>query len=442
MKIVSHKVGAKAVFYGLIEYVFIIFVILSFRTPFALAIQRDYYLNEITAILSVVLLISEISRAKIKYTLFARWVFIFSLYYIVTLLYIFTGGIENGILPFITKFLILLPALSLTFSIYFYEDKIIDLLKKYCNIMCIIAVISLFFWLFGSILHIIHPTGSFYAYWGTAYNYPSYYNLYFERQSDKIFGVRINRNMGIFTEAPMYSSCLGIAIAIELFLMEDLEYCDNFDIKYKHLHSFKQLFHPKTLILILTLLTTLTTTGYIMLIFMAFLAFLINVPKNRQIKILKYIITMIVAAAAFYFAYVIFLNKSTSMSWKTRMDDYAAGFTVWKNSFLWGVGFNNWSVVRSFMSSFRQSNLGFSNGIFTVLVEGGILLLSVYVFPIFTCIYNALRQNKLGLAAFAMVVIIEFVVAVIHYEFLMMLLLALFYAFTICSMGKKNSVRE
>lgn len=122
------------------------------------------------------------------------------------------------------------------------------------------------------------------------------------------------------------------------------------------------------------------------------------------------------------------------------MDDYAAGFTVWKKSFLWGVGFSNWDVIKSYMSLFRRDNLGFSNGIFVVLVEGGLLLLSVYIFPIITCIYNALKQNKLGLAAFTVVVIIEFVVAVIHYEFLMMLLLALFYAVTICSMGKKTNI--
>lgn len=437
MKIVYQRVGAKAVFYGLIEYIFIIFVILSFRTPFALAVQRDYYLNEITAILSVILLISEISRTKIKYTLLTRWVFVFSIYYVVTLLYIFTGGIENGVLPFIAKFLILLPALSLTLALYFDEHKIIDLLKKYCNIMCIIAVISLFFWLFGSILHIIHPTGSFNAYWGTAYSYPSYFNLYFERQYDTVFDIRINRNMGMFLEGPMYSSCLVIAIAIKLFLTEDLRYYDDNDIKRRHSRSLKQLLYPKTLILIIALITTLTTTGYIMLIFMIILTALINKHKNRQIKKLKYISTAFAAVAAFYLAHMIFLNKSTSMSWETRMDDYAAGFTVWKKSFLWGVGFSNWDVIKSYMSLFRRDNLGFSNGIFVVLVEGGLLLLSVYIFPIITCIYNALKQNKLGLAAFTVVVIIEFVVAVIHYEFLMMLLLALFYAVTICSMGKR-----
>lgn len=437
MKIVYQRVGVKALFYSLIEYIFMISVVLSFRTPFAASLQGEYYLNEITAILSVILLVSEISRSKIKYNLFTRWAFIFLLYYAIMLLYISTGGMGNGVKKFAAKFLVLLPILSLTFALYLDEHKIINLLKKYSSVMSIIAVISLFFWLFGSVLHVVHPTGSFYAQWGTPYYYPSYYNLYFERQHGTVFGVKINRNMGMFLEGPMYSSCLVIAIAIELFLTEDLKFDDDIDIKRRHSHSLKQLLYPKTLILIIALITTLTTTGYIMLVFMIFLSFLINEPKNRQIKILKYFLTAFAAVAAFYLAYMIFLNKSTSMSWKTRMDDYIAGFTVWKQSFLWGVGFNNWSVVKSYMSLFRRDNLGFSNGIFTVLVEGGILLMSVYIFPIITCIYNALKQNKLGLAAFTVVVIIEFVVAVIHYEFLMMLMLALFYAFTICSMGKR-----
>ena len=130
------------------------------------------------------------------------------------------------------------------------------------------------------------------------------------------------------------------------------------------------------------------------------------------------------------------------MSWKTRSDDYAAGFRAWMHSPIWGNGFNNFDSVKYYMSSFRRDNLGFSNSLFVVLVEGGILLLSVYALPAITCIYNAIKQNKPGIAAFTTVIIIEFVAAIIQFEFLMILLLAFFYSFTIYSIGKKNIVRK
>ena len=442
MKIVCHKVSIKADFYGLIEYIFILFVILSFRTPFALAIQRNYYLNEITAILSVILFISEISKVKLKFKLFNNWLCIFIPYYIAMILFVILGGIGNGITAFIAKFLIVLPVLSLTFTMYFYEHRIIDLLKKYCNIICVIAVISLFFWLFGSVLHIIHPTGYFYALWGTPYNYPSYHNLYFERQYVTIFGIETKRNMGMFLEAPMYSSCLVIAIAIELFLTDDLKYYEDVNKKLGYSFSLKQLLRPKTLILIITLLTTFTSTGAIMLIFMIFLFILINDPKNRLIKILKYIFIVFIAVAAFYFAYMIFLDKSTSSSWMFRTDDYYAGFRSWLDSPIWGNGFGNLSAAYVYMGSFRNGNYGFSNGIFVVLVEGGVIFMSIYLLPLILCIYNTIRQKKYGMTVFTSIILIEFIVAVIHYEFLMMLLLALFYSFTIYSMGKKSLVRK
>ena len=124
--------------------------------------------------------------------------------------------------------------------------------------------------------------------------------------------------------------------------------------------------------------------------------FLINSPKNRQVKILKYMFTIIAAGLTIYLIYKIFMDKSTSNSWKTRLDDYIVGFNVWRKSPIWGYGFNRWSVVTTYMSSFRQNNLGFSNGIFIVLVEGGLLLASTYILPAISCIFYAIKQKNMG----------------------------------------------
>jgi hypothetical protein len=86
-----------------------------------------------------------------------------------------------------------------------------DIFIKYKNIIFILAVISLFFWFFGSILGIISPLCISHTSWTESGNYEpinNYYYLFFETQTSSLGGIMEEssiRNTSIFTEAPMAS---------------------------------------------------------------------------------------------------------------------------------------------------------------------------------------------------------------------------------------------
>ena len=102
------------------------------------------------------------------------------------------------------------------------KEKIPQILLCYKNLIFIIALISLFFWFFGSILKIIRPSGIVLSSWGAIGNnlniVPSFHNLYFETQNFRT-GIEIlngvQRNTAIFTEAPMAALNFSIALLIE-----------------------------------------------------------------------------------------------------------------------------------------------------------------------------------------------------------------------------------
>lgn len=437
MKLLVHKGSFSYFLCGMLEYLFVLLVVLCFQTPYAKAITSKYYLDEFAVFTMIILFISRFFQIKLKTILINRTVLFLFIYYIVMFIYRIMSGMIYGEEAFYIKFFVVLPLLTIIFVSYYADKKIEKLITKYNNIMIIISIISLFFWVFGSLLHIISPTGKIYAYWGSAYYYPSYYGLYFERQGNVIFGIRSIRNSGIFCEAPMYSSCLVIAIASELFLLPELNANSiNYSstrIKRNHIKVFSW----RVVVLIVTLISTLTTTGLVMLVLMLFLNFLRNNPRNRQIRIIKQVATLGVTICIFFIVYVILLDKSTSVSWLVRLDDYRAGFLTWIDSPIFGAGFNNLEVVQSHMSSFRRGNLGFSNALFVVLVEGGLAFLAVYFVPIFGCIKLASKQRKMGYVFFAIIIVIEFSVAVIQHELLMLMILALFYSYMIFGYGDK-----
>ena len=109
------------------------------------------------------------------------------------------------------------------YILFFIKSKPFMLsIQYYINIMTLIGMISLFFWLFGSTLGIIKPTRLLFSNWGsTPTPVYSYYGLYFETQH--ING--IIRNSAVFTEAPMASLNVIIALVFQnLFNKKDSDH--------------------------------------------------------------------------------------------------------------------------------------------------------------------------------------------------------------------------
>ncbi len=218
------------------------------------------------------------------------------------------------------------------------EHGILDLFDKYERITVTFAIISLFFWFFGEICHVIPNTGYVTTEWsGTVANY---FFLHFGAQS--------TRNCGVFVEAPMYNLALCTAIFFELFAKSQV---NKFRLS----------------VLIITNLTTLSTTGQLLL--MAALAFRFLALKKRKLSIFKLtifsLVAVVVAGAAIYASKVILVEKADGASFVVRAQYMLKELHAFTTSPIVGHGFYSFSA-------------GTSNSICLIMAEGGIIQLIIY----------------------------------------------------------------
>lgn len=296
------------------------------------------------------------------------------------------------------------------------KEKIPQILLCYKNLIFIIALISLFFWFFGSILKIIRPSGIVLSSWGAIGNnlniVPSFHNLYFETQNFRT-GIEIlngvQRNTAIFTEAPMAALNFSIALLIE-FLDKH---------KSKNSKFIK-------LILIMAILSTFSTTGYMLLVL---LFFGVWVDGNRtDTKKLKLIFIPILFVLIVLVLRLLLTEKATNnfSSFSVRLDDFKVGLLAWKQNILLGIGIQNYKYLSQLMESWRSVNVGFSNSLTDILSGGGLYLSILYLFCFAKGLYiNAIRKNWRKVI-FIVLVIYLFVTTFFTYTLILLYLLTWF----------------
>lgn len=134
------------------------------------------------------------------------------------------------------------------------------------------------------------------------------------------------------------------------------------------------------LLLSLTVVTTFSSTGVIFLLGIILIEALRKVRmKEGSTKTFLMLLLLILFLVGSWLAFTVFDGKMQTSSGSTRLDDFVAGFEAWSRSPLFGYGFSNTEVVKTYMSAFRADNLGFSNSLFNTLVMGGIVWLLPYV---------------------------------------------------------------
>lgn len=246
----------------ILEYLFVIFLILSCNTIYTASVGINYRINELLILVSILLLFVHIistnfNRKKIVYTFIAL---IF--YYLYILIFLLLNNT-----PYKTNFIYLFGILFPVFYIYYNTSKennnTKNFIEIYPKIITVIAVISLIFYVFGTCLNIIPSTGKVTIEWGVYKTIPSYFNLYFTTQVTNLFGINLIRNSGIFTEVPMYSLCLTIALTLEMFLTKE-----------------KSRF--RIFVLIITIITTYSTTGIVIALLMLLIAFFKNKKNSKR----------------------------------------------------------------------------------------------------------------------------------------------------------------
>ncbi|VRG73003.1 Uncharacterised protein [Streptococcus pneumoniae] len=299
----------------------------------------------------------------LRFTLSIKYIYMLGLYFIAMVTFFLTN-IGANVTPLnITKYFIILPLFFLINSIYVNKEIFSALLSKFVNVVVILAIFSLFFWIFGTLLNVVHPTSTVINQWSGGQLINSYYNLYFETQQMIFFGFRIIRNSGIFAESPIWGLILSIAYVIDFLILK-------FDK------------NSKRNIIILTMLSTISTTG-IIIVGLAIL-YKIMTTSRWMTKLLLLPVTLSLGLSLL----LLLAEKSETVSANLRVDDYNIGFIVWKTSLWIGHGLNNGILaIQSHISTFTR-NLGYSNTLFVILAQGGLLLFLIYFSPMILLLFK------------------------------------------------------
>lgn len=337
-------------------YLLALFLILNNQTVFQNSISFNYHIYEITLLLIIVTTLYQIEKYGIYENKFKSLLNLSFIYYVyLSIISIASVGVDQ-LVSFWARYA------SLPFVFFYFSSNAsyivkIELFRKVVNVMVVISCISLFFWIFGSTFKMITPTGVALFEWGTVNEVSSCFNIYFETQYVDWLGIDFFwRNTAIFVEGPMMSLTLIIAITL-IYYFDDIW----------HIATWKKF------ILAFAIITSFSVTGY-------FILWGFVVLKLYRSKKFRAIMIVMLIPLSLYAIQVMMDMKQSTGSYSLREDDYYVGFITWLQNPIFGWGFNNWEALQANMKG--RANDGFSNSIFSVLTQGGILMGLMYFIPI------------------------------------------------------------
>lgn len=395
--VVLESTGGHQILVNVLEYLVMFFVILDFNTAYKEYEPLDSYLVYASVGITMMLLVLRSNSFKIEGILV--------IYYIgslLPLLNVFPGTEKQ----YIKLFWGLLPVFILYLSslgrIGF--NQIVCFLLKYSNIMVLLALVSLVYWIFGSNLEIIQPTMYIPNSWkGNGVDLiPTYHLLYFETQETSFMGYDIVRNSGIFNEGPMHNMALCTALSMELFL-----------------RPIKSVW--RIVILSVTILTTFTTTGILFLGLMA--AWVIFKFFSHRGRILLIAILPVLAIVMMIFSNLVIEDKESSKgeeSVKVRVLDIETCIEIGLENPILGQG-----LFTQKLGENQGGFYGFSNSLFTLFADGGFYTVFLYIAALVLIplrYYSLNRKESWPLMMFSFFLV--FVVTISHFRQLTLLLVA------------------
>lgn len=390
----------RADWLSVFQYMFVICIILNMRSIWLHTPSITWADNFVTLLMGLSVVGGSIARHRFYmrklnqcFILIITFVIFIGIFYLV-------DPLKSN-----TVFKILMQLLTLSVYCMIVEESVNITLKKFANVVFIIAIISLFFWLFGSVLKVIKPTGILYTTWtgnDTLKRVDSYYGIYFETQSANVFGLinyRIVRNTAIFTEAPMASFVFLMAFLAELFRPDKIN-------------------RKICLLFAVSVLSAMSTTGITALIVALCLKYVFSRSKSKGAFSFKLLILPAMLFAGMLLFDFFISQKLGTSSGATRMDDFVAGYKAWLDSPIFGNGYGNTRAYQKYMSSFRKNNLGFSNSPMLVLAYGGIYLFIPYILSAFIGISRLIFRRDWTKVFFYSAFLYTFIITVVPFQML------------------------
>ena len=357
----------------LLDYLIVFYTILGTQSVYNNASGREYHILPLTAVFLAlhILLFPDI----LKWQNFKRFLFVAVPWAVYILIYAAVAGGDR--VKLIEKFVIVLLLYAGWMFGHFLREDIKEVFRYYVQIIFIIALISVFMWFTASTLKWFLPSDRFHMYWGKERRIWSFYGIYFHWQNDFfIHGHRFYRNIGIFTEAPMFSLHLTSALTIDVLL----------NTRKSRFRYFRIIWFCGTI------LTTFSITGYLfMMVLIAvdiYASLIVRAmsqdPAVRKRANRELVAISVLALILGGIGYALVADKLASRSGGSRMEDYNNGYKGWRDNVWFGAGFGDIEARQRYASWRRlhRSESGFTNSPMAILCEGGIWFFLCYYVPI------------------------------------------------------------
>lgn len=359
-----------------LEYLWALVVVLNGNSVYHANAAKDYHLLELCLVLTVALLLVNWFVGRIRVTAKSAITAVGIMLY--SVVYISARQASMSVMDFAMLFSCSLPVLYLLFIELQKQGLLMELIHKIVDVVFVLAVISLFFWIFGTILEVIQPNMATYINWGYSKRIMGYHGIHFQIQLDTTFFKEeyIHRNSGIFAEAPMFNLWLNIALAIEVFLKRKAS-------------------RLTVAVLVVTVFTTMSVTG---ILFLALCVLLWAIRGYREQSafgkrvIIATMLLVMIPLMAILISYSLVM-KSDTRSYDMRLSDYTAGVQLWWDYPIFGGGYANLRALQQY-SYTPNGVLGFSNSVSAVLGTGGLWIALLFYIPHFGILSSRWTRSK------------------------------------------------
>lgn len=361
---------------------------LTYLFAFALLLEcnsvyiiNSQFFNQIVLLGSFLSLLILILTGGKKYRLQPLTPLFFIIYVLWALVLYFNGTGDN---TFILKFFGIFPLLILYLALGGFS-RFKEILKAVVNVMLLISVVSLFFYILGTVLNIIPSTEIIYSDWAGTY-FPSWFNIYFEAQPF--------RNCGIYPEAPMYNICLVVALSSEYFFFERNKW--------------------KIIVFVIAILTSTSTTGIFALLGLILLHVLGKLHEG-SLSPIKTAFTIVVIL--FTFIIVLYIGNDV-LEMKSQTDSYAdrtvhikRALTIFQQNVFLGSGYG-------------KNGVGSSNSLFIILADGGIWMSLLYGFSLVLWPFFQFLKGKFKIVGMYFLYFCVFAITIVLYTNMALLMIA------------------
>ena len=364
----------------LVEYVLLLLVIIQCHSMFSQAAGGIDWLWLLVPLMAIHIILQLLDQPLTKSFVNSLFIFLGGYYFIQALLLALNLG-ANINREFISLNLLTMPLSIVLLSLQVYRGEWRTFLKRFNYIVAVMATVSLFFWLFGSMLHILRPTGVVANQWADGAPATHYFRLYFETQRLTVLNTVITRNTGIFVEGPIWNLILCLAFMIEFFLLEKIG-------------------KLRLVLFIVTIATVFSTTG-IYVVGLSIIAYFFILREARYKFLMIPLLTVVL-----YILSTALEEKSATNSASIRLDDYYAGWATWRERWLSGWGERGLLRIQDHMNSMIRPNLGYSNSFFVVLAKGVILQGITNILPILVAIVWPKVERQIRVCALLLLLLL------------------------------------